>query len=52
MFVLVLCNANGVGCVSVQLWVAVHPEASVTTTLYIPAGIPDNVAVVDPLLHK
>ena len=52
MFVLVLCNDNGVGCVKVQLWVAVHPAASVTTTLYIPAATPERVACVEPVLHK
>ena len=39
------------GCVIVALACAVHPFASVTVTLYVPAGKPVKSSPVDPLLH-
>lgn len=39
------------GCVIVALAVAVHPFASVTVTLYVPAGRPLRSSVVAPFDH-
>ncbi|MOA16159.1 hypothetical protein D3C78_1363560 [compost metagenome] len=37
------------GCVMVKLCVSVHPFASVTVTVYVPAVRPVAVAAVPPL---
>ncbi|MNE24007.1 hypothetical protein D3C80_1172810 [compost metagenome] len=37
------------GSVIVKLWVSVHPFASVTVTVYVPAVRPVAVAAVPPL---
>ena len=42
---------NAVGSVTVALDVVVHPLASVTVTVYVPATSPLAVAVVAALLH-
>jgi len=36
------------GCVMVKFCVAVHPLASVTVTVYVPADKPEAVAAVPP----
>ena len=37
MFVFVLCKLKALGCVTLHVWVAVQPFASLTVTVYNPA---------------
>ena len=41
-------NESAVGCVIVKLWVAVHPFASVTVQVHVPAVKPVTEAVPSP----
>ena len=43
---------NAVGCVTTDVQVAVHPLASVTATVYVPAALPLIVDVAADVLHK
>ncbi|MNT53061.1 hypothetical protein D3C72_1901290 [compost metagenome] len=50
IFVCALAVATkAAGSVIVKLWVSVHPFASVTVTVYVPAESPVAVAPVPPL---
>ena len=40
------------GCVTTDVQVAEHPLASVTVTVYVPAGLPLIVDVIADVLHK
>ena len=48
----VATHVNGAGSVMVALHVAVHPLASVTTTVYVPGIKPDAIDVVAPLFQR
>ena len=43
---------NAVGCITTDVQVAVHPLASVTVTVYVPAALPLIVDVIADVLHK
>ena len=43
---------NAVGCVTTDVQVAEHPFASVTVTVYVPAGLPVIVDVKAEVHHK
>ena len=47
-FVCDVPTVNAAGCVTVYDLVAVHPLASVTVTVYVPAASPVAVAPVPP----
>ena len=44
--------SGDIGWVMVVSMVSVHPLASVTVTVYVPAPSPVTFAVVAPVLHK
>ena len=43
---------TAVGCVTTDVQVAEQPFASVTVTVYVPAGLPLIVDVIADVLHK
>ena len=45
-------TTNTVGCVTTDVQVAEHPLASVTVTVYVPAGLPLIEDVIADVLHK